>query len=96
MFAPIALLDVLSSTTARRSGRKPHISWQLSDLATKPGEIYGLETHVVEAPRPQTSRHIERDLGQEHRNVGEDPAILMGYDGGIQLRSEAKLPVRFV
>ena len=42
-FAPIGLLDVPSSTTARPSGRKHLISLQLSALATKPGEICRLE-----------------------------------------------------
>ncbi len=40
--APIGLLDVPSSTPPRPSGRKHHISQQLSGLATKAGEICGL------------------------------------------------------
>jgi hypothetical protein len=41
--APFALLEVLSSTNTRRSGRKLHISGQLSAFATKPVEKCGLE-----------------------------------------------------
>ena len=42
--APVGLLDVPSSTTPRPSGRSHHISKQLSGLATKAGEISGLQT----------------------------------------------------
>jgi len=46
VFALIRLLDVLLSTTPRPSGRKPHISQQLSDLAPKPGEICELDVEA--------------------------------------------------
>ena len=36
------MLDVLSSTTPRPSGRKPHWARHLTDLTTKAGEKYGL------------------------------------------------------
>jgi len=41
-FTPIGLLDVLSRTTARPSGRKHHILSHLAGLATRRGEICGL------------------------------------------------------
>ncbi len=41
-FSRIGVLDGLSSTTARPSGRKPHWPQHLPALATKPGEICGL------------------------------------------------------
>ena len=48
-FAPIGLLDVLSSTTARPSGRKHHISHHLVDLATRGGKICGLLSSFIAA-----------------------------------------------
>jgi len=41
-FSPIGVLDVLSSTPPRPSGRERHISRHLADLATRRGEIWGL------------------------------------------------------
>jgi len=42
-FSPIGVLDVLSSTTPRPSGRKRHISRHLAGLATRRGEKCRLE-----------------------------------------------------
>ena len=41
-FSPLGVLDVLSSTTPRPSGRKPHWARHLAGLAKKPGEKRGL------------------------------------------------------
>jgi len=41
-FSRFGVLDVLSSTTPRPSGRKRHISRHLAGLATRRGEIFGL------------------------------------------------------
>jgi len=42
VFSRLVVLDVLSSTPLRPSGRKPHWAQHLAALATKPGEIRGL------------------------------------------------------
>ena len=47
-FAPIGLLDVLSSTTPPSSGREHHIARHLTGLATRRGEIYRLEARRLQ------------------------------------------------
>jgi len=55
VFSRLGVLDVLSSTPPRPSGRQPHWAQHLATLATKPGEISGLEVGTVRSTTGDTT-----------------------------------------
>jgi len=87
-YSQLRVLDVLSSTPPRSSNRKPSCSQHLASLATKPGEICGLETaampddlaqtvaadlEVLCRHRNQAARHMDRPLGARISDAVHDP-----------------------
>jgi len=95
-FASIGVLDVPQVRAPRPSGRKHHISQQLSGLATKAGEIcrltpistrrLGSDPSLVPATRqsPQRSPAGGGDLNLRHPIGGSPRAALSHCPGGFQ------------
>jgi len=84
-FSRFGVLDVLSSTTPRPSGRKRHISPHLAGLATRRGEKCRLTcraadnpfaSHHVEALRFRSQGLVWRDLVQRINDLGGRVAIV--------------------
>jgi len=64
-FSRLGVLDVLSSTPPRPSGRNQRWARHLAALATIPGEIYGLAAALTPEPQPEpaaASQATEPDL----------------------------------
>jgi len=80
-FSHLRVLDVLSSTPPRPSNRKPSWSQHLTDLATKPGEICGLEGH--DAADSHSSL-----LTQPSRQVGLRPIVASVDRQDVRRREE--------
>jgi len=77
VFSRFGVLDVLSSTTPRPSGRKPHWARHVADLATKAGEkcglvITGLAILVFAAV--VTAGRLTADTGAPPQETAEGPA----------------------
>ncbi len=82
VFSRLGVLDVLSSTPPRPSDRKPHWTWRLAALETKPGEKYGLTIRLS----------LRLDLGpgvSESHSAVENGKIR----GRVRIDAEITLPL---
>jgi hypothetical protein len=90
MFSHFGVLDVLSSTTPRPSGRKPHWARHLATLATKAGEKCGLDDSL----RPEI---VVADFAAGCPSVEGVFVALLNPERGMLLLSGASFPgARFI
>ncbi len=78
VLSPLGVLNVLLSTSPRPSSRKPHWARHLAALATKPGEICGLEQledFDVALALADQDRFVPRQVDDGRWNVQQDTAV---------------------
>ena len=100
VFAPIGVLDVLSSTTTRPSGRKPHWARHLAGLATNAGEKCGLPEKPTPTPTPgpgggeksltDIAKNIELKGGEKGKSIVISNENLSDYASQRELTAVSK------
>jgi hypothetical protein len=85
VFSRLGVLDVLSSTAPRPSGRKPHWARHLAALATKPSEIRGPDrwhscgnqtrTPFFASDQEYTTRKMEITQMMMEKTIAPEPMI---------------------